>query len=90
MDILHYLGMRNDFKGIFIETSVEDAIRFISNAGIDYKLINESLQRSIRNKSIGVFDSWEIISDTVAIKLLTNQCLNIMEQGYQKKQEVFG
>lgn len=46
MGVLHYLGMRNEFKGIFKEFKIEDAISELKkNDEVNYKNIIESLQR---------------------------------------------
>lgn len=46
MGILHYLGMKNDFKGIFESKSIEEAIHELKKLmNSDYRLIIEALER---------------------------------------------
>lgn len=70
MGILHHLGIRNEFKGLFAGISEKDALNELLELKDDtYKEIIDSLTRvDVKPISYGFYDSWEIISDTVAIK----------------------
>ena len=51
MNILHYLGLDSNFKNIFSNYSIEEAISILSNAGEDYNRIRLHLE-SYKQKSI--------------------------------------
>lgn len=69
MGILHHLGLKNEFKGLFTGMSEEEAIRTLSELNDStYSEVINCITRMKNSIVYGTYDSWEIISDTVAIK----------------------
>jgi 5-methylcytosine-specific restriction protein A len=52
MDILHYLGLKRGFRGIFRQLSVEDAIQLLLTDTQDFSLIVSLLQMASKSASI--------------------------------------
>lgn len=70
MGILHHVGLNGDFKGIFKGMSYTDVINELLKEKVEnYNTILECITRYRANKiEIGKFDSWEILSNKLAIK----------------------
>lgn len=57
MGILHYIGLKNDFKGLFQECTVDEAIEIIEDANDEaYKLLLTILKGNDNQKSLFEYD----------------------------------
>jgi hypothetical protein len=57
MNVLHYLGLKKDFKGLFVNTDLNTAIQELQNNEQDFELIIELLENTKGDSSTTLFDS---------------------------------
>lgn len=91
MSILHHFGIYYDFKGLFSGMSEDDAINKLIALNDDtYKEVIDSISRLGRSKiPHGIYDSWEIISDTIAIKTTDKSAFEHHGSGIPKETRGF-
>jgi 5-methylcytosine-specific restriction protein A len=87
MGILHHIGLKSEFKGLFAGMSEDEAIKnLIALNVVTYKELIESISRTVIKKfSYGIYDSWEIVSKTVAIKTTDKSVFHHHSSGIPQK-----
>ncbi|WP_254904634.1 HNH endonuclease [Clostridium tyrobutyricum] len=72
MGILHYIGLKKQHKGIFIDYSISQAINVLMQQDkMHFAIVIDSLKRyRKRIKSYMAADSWELMENKIAIKTI--------------------
>ena len=86
MGILHHIGLKNDFKGLFAGMSEDDAIKELIELNDDtYMEVIDSLIRVKSGEiSAGIYDSWEIINEKIIIKTTDKSVFEFHGSGVPK------
>ena len=96
MGVLHFLGLKKDFKGLFLKTDLDTAIQQLRDDEQDFDLIIELLEHTKGDSSTTVFDSLYETANSGDSNFEENYALRLRElqetdgkgtQAYSRKEQ---
>jgi 5-methylcytosine-specific restriction protein A len=70
MGILHYIGLKNQHKGIFENLTIDDALEILQKQNSDFSLVIEVLER-LRGKKVNI--SEQVVREDIEAELFEEQ-----------------